>query len=81
MLLDENKILDLTKKEPGKTAPMIKDFFAKHKKRGGDIAFYTGRNSLIIQNIMREAQKGKYLVNQDYMYSRGCVIVELGVKF
>jgi len=78
MLLDENKILDLSEGNSKFTQQSIENFLNKHQRAGsGEVAFITGENQEICKQIARSAFLKEYPVNYDFLYNNGCIIVEV----
>lgn len=78
MLLDENKILDLSKRNSKSTQQLIEKFLEQHQRAGsGEVAFITGENQDIRKQVARSAFLKEYPVNYDFLYNNGCIIVEV----
>lgn len=78
MLLDENKILDISDKDPKTTQPLIERFLNKHQRAGsGEVAFIAGNSEEIRNQVARSAFLNNYPVNYDFLYNNGCILVEI----
>ena len=78
MLLDENKILDISNKNPKTTQSLIESFLSKHQRAGsGEVAFITGDSEEIRKQVTRYAFLNNCPVNYDFLYNNGCMIVEV----
>lgn len=78
MLLDESKILDLSKRDSKSTQQSIEKFLEQHQRAGsGEVAFITGENQDIRKQVARSAFLKEYPVNYDFLYNNGCIIVEV----
>ena len=78
MLLGENKILDISKSNSMFTQQLIEKFLDQHQRAGsGEVAFLTGENQDIRNQIARSSFLKEYPVNYDFLYNNGCVIVEI----
>jgi hypothetical protein len=78
MLLDESKILDLSKEDSKSTQQSIEKFLDQHQRSGsGEVAFFTGENQEIRNQVARSAFLKEYPVNYDFLYNNGCIIVEI----
>jgi fatty acid-binding protein DegV len=78
MLLDESKILDLSKGNSKFTQQSIEKFLEKHQRAGsGEVAFITGENQDIRKQVTRSAFLNNCPVNYDFLYNNGCMIVEV----
>ena len=78
MLLDESKILDVSKGNSKSTQQLIENFLIKHQRAGsGEVAFFTGENQEIRNQVARSAFLKEYPVNYDFLYNNGCIIIEI----
>jgi len=78
MLLDETKMLDLTKANSRLTQSTIESFLQKHQRAGsGEVGILTGTNEDIRKQVTRSAFLNSYPVNYDYLYNNGCMIIEI----